>query len=42
MIIKVTLKNIYQAIVSIDQLNIDGGTPTSNYNQIPTVDGGTP
>lgn len=25
-----------------DQLNIDGGTPTSNYNQIPTVDGGTP
>lgn len=23
-------------------LNVDGGTPTSNYNQIPNIDGGTP
>ncbi len=40
--IKTTLKYVYQAVISIAQLNIDGGTPTSNYNQIPTVDGGTP
>lgn len=25
-----------------EQLNIDGGYPSSIYNQIPTVDGGTP
>lgn len=37
-------RRIYYNVITLnpgDQINIDGGTPTSNYNEIPIVDGGT-